>query len=87
MELVQFAIGFVIVMSFIIAMYNNAGEKQVKSKKDYSNEELSKAFAHGCVNALFGETKKNKANEKMALWLKGPHRLLESKSDGIKKRC
>lgn len=58
MELVQFAICFVVVMSFIIAMYNSAGEKQVKPKKDYSNEKLSRAFAHGCVNALFGDTKK-----------------------------
>lgn len=57
MEIMEFVIGFIVVMAFIIGAYNSAGEKPAKAKKDYSNERLSKAFAHGCAKALFGDTK------------------------------
>lgn len=57
MELVQLVIYFVIAMALLITVYNSMGEKPAKAKKDYSNERLSKAFAHGCAKALFGDTK------------------------------
>lgn len=57
METMEFAAGFVLVMIILIGIYNSMGsEKPVK--KDYGNEEISKAFARGCVHCLFGEKKK-----------------------------
>lgn len=55
MELAQFVIGFVVLMAFVIAVYNSMGEKPAKAKKDYSNEEMSRAFARGCAKALWGK--------------------------------
>jgi len=58
MEMVELVIGFVVSMAILIGIYNSMGEKPAKVKKDYSNEEMSRAFARGCAKALFGDTKK-----------------------------
>ena len=56
--MVELVIGFVVSMAILIGIYNSMGEKPAKVKKDYSNEEMSRAFARGCAKALFGDTKK-----------------------------
>jgi hypothetical protein len=58
MELIQLVAGFVVSIGLLIVIYNSMGTEKKPVKKDYSNEELSRAFARGCTKALFGDTKK-----------------------------
>ena len=58
MEMVELVIGFVVSMAILIGIYNSMGTEKKPAKKDYSNEELSRAFARGCAKALWGTNKK-----------------------------
>lgn len=58
MEMVELVIGFVVSAGLLIAIYNSMGTEKKLAKKDYSNEEMSRAFAKGCAKALWGDTKK-----------------------------
>ena len=58
MEMVELVIGFVVSAGLLIAIYNSMGTEKKPAKKDYSSEEMSRAFARGCVHCLFGSPKK-----------------------------